>query len=77
MFGKVREMAQKKQKNSKSSAMPTSDKLGVFGLAAIVVSSMIGGGIFSLPQNMAQSASAGACFFVWVFTVFVIGFFVK
>lgn len=29
-------------------------KLGVIPLAALVVSAMIGGGIFSLPQNMAQ-----------------------
>ena len=63
-------MAQKKQTNSKSPAMPTSDKLGVFGLAAIVVSSMIGGGIFSLPQNMAQSASAGAVILAWIITGF-------
>ena len=32
-------------------------KLGVTALAALVVSAMIGGGIFSLPQNMAQSAA--------------------
>ncbi|MBR6412258.1 MAG: amino acid permease [Alphaproteobacteria bacterium] len=45
-----------------------SDKLGVFGLAGIVVSSMIGGGIFSLPQNMAQSAAAGAVILAWLVT---------
>ncbi|MCQ2411065.1 MAG: hypothetical protein MJ053_06330 [Elusimicrobiaceae bacterium] len=28
-------------------------KLGVIGLACIVISSMVGGGVFSLPQNMA------------------------
>lgn len=43
-------------------------KLGVFGLAGIVVSSMIGGGIFSLPQNMAQSAAVGAVILAWVIT---------
>ena len=42
--------------------------LGVMALAAIVVSSMIGGGIYSLPQNMAQSASAGAVLFAWLVT---------
>ena len=36
--------------------------LGVWGLAGVVVSSMIGGGIYSLPQNMAAGASAGAAF---------------
>ncbi|MBQ3035252.1 MAG: amino acid permease, partial [Alphaproteobacteria bacterium] len=45
-----------------------SSKLGIFGLAAIVVSSMIGGGIFSLPQNMAQSAAAGSVILAWLIT---------
>ena len=45
-------------------------KLGVIGLAGIVVSSMIGGGIFSLPQNMAQSASVGAVILAWIVTGF-------
>lgn len=35
-------------------------KLGVIPLAALVVSAMIGGGIFSLPQNMAQGAGVVA-----------------
>ncbi len=47
-----------------------SGKLGVLGLAAIVVSSMIGGGIFSLPQNMAQSAAVGSVFIAWLVTGF-------
>ncbi len=42
--------------------------LGIVALAAIVVSSMIGGGIYSLPQNMAQSASAGAVLLAWLIT---------
>ena len=46
----------------------TVSKLGVFGLAGIVISSMIGGGIFSLPQNMAASASAGAVLLAWLLT---------
>ena len=50
--------------------MSTTGKLGIFGLAGIVVSSMIGGGIFSLPQNMAQSASAGAVILAWIITGF-------
>ncbi|MDY6407909.1 MAG: amino acid permease [Pseudomonadota bacterium] len=45
-----------------------SGKLGIWGLAGIVISSMIGGGIFSLPQNMAQSASAGAVILAWLIT---------
>ena len=42
--------------------------LGVLALAAIVISSMIGGGIYSLPQNMAAGASAGAVLLAWVIT---------
>ena len=43
-------------------------KLGVIGLACIVVSSMVGGGVFSLPQNMAAGASAGAVLLAWLIT---------
>ena len=43
-------------------------KLGTFSLAALVVGAMIGGGIFSLPQNMAQSASVCAVIAAWVVT---------
>ena len=43
-------------------------KLGVFALAGVVVSSMIGGGIYSLPQNMAAGASVGAVILAWVIT---------
>ncbi len=43
-------------------------KLGVIALAALVVSAMIGGGIFSLPQNMAASASVMAVIIAWVIT---------
>ena len=43
-------------------------KLGVIGLACIVISSMVGGGVFSLPQNMAAGASAGAVLLAWLIT---------
>ena len=42
--------------------------LGVIALAALVVSAMIGGGVFSLPQNMAQNASVTAVALGWVIT---------
>lgn len=51
-----------------------SKKLDVMALAAIVVSSMIGGGIYSLPQNMAAGASAGAVLLAWLITGFGIFF---
>ncbi len=60
-------MIKKSQKSS--SPQPDDDnKLGVLALAAIVVSSMLGGGIYSLPQNMAAGASAGAILLAWVIT---------
>ena len=43
-----------------------SRKLGVLSLAALVVSAMIGGGIFSMPQNIAQDASAMAVAAAWL-----------
>lgn len=42
--------------------------LGVFALAGMVVSSMVGGGIFSLPQNMAASSGVGAIMLAWLIT---------
>lgn len=43
-------------------------KLGLLGLMAIVFGSMIGGGIFSLPQNMSSGAGAGAVLLSWGLT---------
>ncbi|WP_176080008.1 arginine-ornithine antiporter [Paraburkholderia tropica] len=43
-------------------------KLRLGALTALVVGSMIGGGIFSLPQNMAVSADAGAVLIGWAIT---------
>ncbi|NDV12053.1 arginine-ornithine antiporter [Crenobacter caeni] len=45
-----------------------SNKLKLGALTALVVGSMIGGGIFSLPQNMAAGAGAGAIIIGWVIT---------
>ena len=42
--------------------------LGVLALAGVVISSMIGGGIYSLPQNMASGASVGAVILAWLIT---------
>ena len=57
-------------KDTKTSSSPKNNTggLGIFALAAIVVSSMIGGGIYSLPQNMAAGASAGAVLLAWLIT---------
>ena len=45
-----------------------SQKLRLSALIALVVGSMIGGGIFSLPQNMAARADAGAVLIGWGIT---------
>ena len=58
----------KDTKPSNSAVKSNPNGLGVLALAAIVISSMIGGGIYSLPQNMAAGASAGAVLLAWVIT---------
>lgn len=46
----------------------SSNKLKLGALIALVVGSMVGGGIFSLPQNIAASAGAGATLIGWLIT---------
>lgn len=43
-------------------------KIGLMALTALVLSSMIGSGIFSLPQNMAEVARAEALIIGWLIT---------
>ncbi|KJY84922.1 hypothetical protein TW81_02730 [Vibrio galatheae] len=43
-------------------------KLGLSSLTAIVICSMIGAGVFSLPQNMASVASPAAAIIGWTIT---------
>ena len=43
-------------------------RLSLSLLIALVIGSMIGSGIFSLPQNMAASAGAGAILIGWLIT---------
>lgn len=47
-----------KKSGDAGTSQPT-QKLRLSALIALVVGSMIGGGIFSLPQNMAARADAG------------------
>ena len=58
----------KQTKPLKPAAADNPNGLGILALAAIVVSSMLGGGIYSLPQNMASGASAGAILLAWIIT---------
>ncbi len=67
-------MTEKIKPSTAATPTATNSGLGVLALAAIVVSSMIGGGIYSLPQNMAAGASAGAVLLSWVITGFGVYF---
>lgn len=48
------------------SSKPNTHKLGLIALTLLVISAMVGGGVFNLPQNMAQSASLVAVVIAWV-----------
>jgi hypothetical protein len=45
-----------------------SDKLTLLPLVALVVGSMIGGGVFNLPSDMSRHASPGAILIGWIIT---------
>lgn len=45
-----------------------SQKVGLFGLIMIVIGSMIGSGIFNLPQGIASNAGVGASIIAWIIT---------
>jgi arginine:ornithine antiporter / lysine permease len=53
---------------SQPAPSPAPAKLGLGLLGALVVGSMIGSGIFGLPQNMAAGAGAGAILIGWTVT---------
>jgi arginine:ornithine antiporter / lysine permease len=50
-------------------AKPDSRKFGLVLLTGVVVGSMIGGGAFNLPQNMASGAGLGAVAIAWIVTL--------
>ena len=54
-----------------------SKKLGLWALTAVVLSAMVGGGIYDLPQNMAVHAGAIGQIFAWLITGFIMWFIVK
>ncbi|WP_281612781.1 basic amino acid/polyamine antiporter [Flammeovirga sp. SubArs3] len=57
--------------------MENEKKVGLWGLVAIVFGSMIGGGIFNIPQNMASNAGLGAVMLSWVISGIGIWFLVE
>ncbi|MDO5700663.1 MAG: basic amino acid/polyamine antiporter [Bowdeniella nasicola] len=48
--------------------IPESEKLTFAPLLALVVGSMVGGGIFNLPQNVAETTAAGPAVIGWIIT---------
>ena len=56
------------QEDRSTASRVTGGDLGLYALIALVVGSMIGGGVFSLPQNMAKSAGVGSVLVGWVIT---------
>jgi arginine:ornithine antiporter/lysine permease len=55
-------------KSTDESTHPATKKLGLVLLSGVVVGSMIGGGSFNLPANMAAAAGLGAIIIAWVIT---------
>ena len=52
------------KKNTKTDAK----KVGLIGLIAVVISAMVGGGVYDLPQNMAADAGPGGQIIAWLIT---------
>lgn len=52
----------------------TTQKLSLFALVTIVVSSMIGGGVDSLPKTMSLHSSVGSVFVAWIIAGFGVYF---
>ncbi|WP_237902946.1 arginine-ornithine antiporter [Azospirillum brasilense] len=55
-------------KNAGVAQTRKSDKLTLLPLVALVVGSMIGGGVFNLPSDMSKGASPGAILIGWMIT---------
>lgn len=60
-----------------NSSDSSNEKIGLIALVAIVVSSMIGSGIDSLPQNMAESSAVGPVIIAWLICGFGMYFIAK
>lgn len=52
-----------------ASTQPRARRLGLPLLTGVVIASMIGGGAYNLPQNMAQGAGLGAVVIAWIITL--------
>ena len=54
--------------NNSSPSSTQTKQLGLIAMTLMVISAMFGGGIFNIPQNMAQSAALAAILIAWVVT---------
>ena len=59
---------QQGQASVNGNAQPETRRLGLLMLTGVVIGSMIGGGVFNLPQNMASGAGLGAVVIAWIVT---------
>lgn len=55
--------------SSTSKTSNATKQIGVLAMTLLVVSAMFGGGVFNIPQNMAQSAGLGAILIAWLVTI--------
>lgn len=56
------------QQKAVSAVQPETRAVGLLSLIGMVIGSMIGGGAFNLPQNMAAGAALGAIVIAWIIT---------
>lgn len=59
-------MANQSSSSIDASSPVNENKLGLIALIAIVVGSMLGGGVFSLPQNTAETSAIGPVIIAWI-----------
>lgn len=62
------------QNENVNEAPNTRRQLGVLAMTLLVVSAMFGGGVYNIPQNMAQSAALGSILIAWIVTILGIFF---
>ncbi len=74
----AKESTAKENRNKKEGGaqvlLSSSKKVGLIALVAFVVSAMVGGGVFNLPQDSANAATPGGLIIAWAITAFGIWF---
>ena len=59
-------MTDNSQAASGAAPKTAAGKLGLLALTSVVVGSMLGGGVFSLPQNTAETSAVGPIIIAWI-----------